>query len=118
MKGNEVNYNLIIGLNYGSTIDLQYITFPGNVTSDNLIFKSPQGISLLPYNNDMKIRDVYNYVIALLGYRPGLTISRSKGGLSLDGPNTLRSLRVERYFQGLTALPLKPIALLETHYES
>ncbi len=65
MNGQEVDYDAPITLK-----EVQYITFPGDVKNNAIVVGFVKDGKLIPCNEYMKVRDLYNYAIALHGYVP------------------------------------------------
>lgn len=80
MHGEEVNYDGLI-----TEREIQYITFNGNIEPRKLLIRKKRGgILLIPYNENMIARDVYNYIIALAKQTPGFKISYGYNELNLN----------------------------------
>ena len=104
MQGQEVNYNAPITLK-----EVQYVTFPGEVIPDDLYVGLLLKVQAIPYNKMMKVRDIYNYMIALYGYKPGFSIEYNKKILNFNDTIPERVLTEHNYNPHYQSPPLLTI---------
>ena len=76
---------------------------------DDLIIESILNPSYISYNKMMKVRDIYNYMIALYGYKPGFSIEYNKKILNFNDTIPERVLTEHNYNPHYQSPPLLTI---------